>query len=490
MNSQYHKTTFSQSTIHLHIESGRSDALDYQFTESFRIGRGNDNQVTVLDGVVSRQHTEVVYLDDRWWLQDLGSGNGTLVNGRKVERTPLADGDRIELGAGGPAINIHIQAPAAPVAPVAPVDERPDPSLTYIKDHYLSPAKNDSAGARTMMVRRAFDQVRRKQKSRYMLIIGVVALLLVVTGGYAAYKHFEVKKQRRLAEDIFYNMKALELEFAEVLRIARKEKDKDTLARLNKYRSMRKDLEENYNRFIDTLKVYQKRISPEERLVLRVSRLFGECEVNMPPGFVREVMKYVQKWKSTGRLKKAIARADRLGYTAQIAKTLKTHDLPPQFFYLALQESNFNSAACGPRTRWGIAKGMWQFIPETARRYGLRTGPLVKERKPDPKDERLDPQKASVAAAKYLRDIYDTDAQASGLLVMASYNWGENRVNRLIGELPETPRERNFWNLLLKYRDKIPKQTYDYVFYIVSAAVIGENPQLFGFDFDNPLAAV
>lgn len=39
-----------------------------------------------------------------------------------------------------------------------------------------------------------------------------------------------------------------------------------------------------------------------------------------------------------------------------------------------------------------------------------------------------------------------------------------------------------------KHRDKIPQQTYDYVFYIVSAAVIGENPRLFGFKFDNPLA--
>jgi hypothetical protein len=42
--------------------------------------------------------------------------------------------------------------------------------------------------------------------------------------------------------------------------------------------------------------------------------------------------------------------------------------------------------------------------------------------------------------------------------------------------------------LLQKHRDKIPQQTYDYVFYIVSAAVIGENPRLFGFKFDNPLA--
>ena len=51
--------------------------------------------------------------------------------------------------------------------------------------------------------------------------------------------------------------------------------------------------------------------------------------------------------------------------------------------------------------------------------------------------------------------------------------------------MPENPRQRNFWNLLARHT--LPDETYNYVFYIVSAAVIGENPRLFGFDFDNPL---
>jgi hypothetical protein len=54
--------------------------------------------------------------------------------------------------------------------------------------------------------------------------------------------------------------------------------------------------------------------------------------------------------------------------------------------------------------------------------------------------------------------------------------------------MPANPRERNFWRLLKDYREKLPGETYDYVYYIVSAAVIGENPRLFGFHFDNPLA--
>jgi hypothetical protein len=49
------------------------------------------------------------------------------------------------------------------------------------------------------------------------------------------------------------------------------------------------------------------------------------------------------------------------------------------------------------------------------------------------------------------------------------------------------PRDRNFWPLLALHRKQIPQETYDYVFSIFSAAVIGENPRLFGFNFDNPL---
>ena len=79
------------------------------------------------------------------------------------------------------------------------------------------------------------------------------------------------------------------------------------------------------------------------------------------------------------------------------------------------------------------------------------------------------------------------DAQASGLLVMASYNLGENRVIQMIRSLTPNPKERNFWKLLERYRQRIPLETYDYVFSIVAAAAIGENPRVFGFPFDNPL---
>jgi membrane-bound lytic murein transglycosylase D len=177
-----------------------------------------------------------------------------------------------------------------------------------------------------------------------------------------------------------------------------------------------------------------------------------------------------------------------MGYPKKIVAEFQKQNLPAQFFYLAMQESDFDELAVGRTTRWGIAKGMWQFIPETGTRFGLKIGPLSGFRRADPVDERHNWEKATEAAARYIKDIYSTDAQASGLLVMASYNWGENRVIKMLRTMPANPRERNFWKVLERHRDQIPKDTYDYVLSIVSAAVIGENPRLFGFGFDDPLA--
>jgi membrane-bound lytic murein transglycosylase D len=252
--------------------------------------------------------------------------------------------------------------------------------------------------------------------------------------------------------------------------------------------NQKEKLEQSYNRYVEGLNVYSKGLNEKEKIILRMAHRFGECEINMPKGFADEVMGFIAKWQSGQRLANVIARAKRLGYIPRIVRAMAEQQLPPQFFYLAVQESNLNHRAVGPPTRFGIAKGMWQFIPSTAEKYGLRTGPLKDEPLADPLDEREDFAKSTTAAAQYIRDLYTTDAQASGLLVMASYNWGERRVVELIQSLPANPQERNFWQLITKYRNKIPDETYTYVFSIFAAAVIGENPRLFGFDFDNPLS--
>jgi hypothetical protein len=322
----------------------------------------------------------------------------------------------------------------------------------------------------------------------YRTIVAVVALVALGAGGYAYRAHRQSLQQQAVAENLFYSMKALDLEIADVERRLLASGNPQAKDQVQAYLARRRQMETSYDQFISGLKLYDHALSPQEQLILRVTRLFGECEMAAPPEYLAEVSSYIRKWQSTGRYARAVTHAREMGYTKKIAEEFERQDLPRQFFYLALQESDFDEAAVGPPTRMGFAKGMWMFIPETGKRYGLTPGPLVAYRRPDIGDDRQKWEKATRAAAAYIKEIYSTDAQASGLLVMASYNWGEQRIINMLRTMPLNPRERNFWKVLEQHRDKVPKETYDYVLSIVSAAVIGENPRLFGFGFDNPLA--
>lgn len=467
--------------IQIRILPGTPSERSLVFQSAFRIGRTEDCDVCVKDDYVSRVHAQVSFENGQWLIRDLKSANGIFVDGKRVEAAAVPKTLTLRLGVEGPTLILSVQAKT----------ERPVHSETMVHrvaERYFSKrVDDDTVGEHTMAVRMAFRQIQSKQKRRYGWIIGCLVVVFAIAGGYALYEHQQVKQQKNLAENIFYTMKSLDVDIANMERLLMDSKTPQAAEEIRKYRSRRSEMDRNYDRFISNLKVYNPKMSEQDKLILRVARIFGECELDMPPGFVAEVQKYIGKWQGSARLRNAIRTASSRGYTPVIAKELLNQGLPPQFFYLALQESDFDEYISGPMTRKGIAKGMWQFIPETAQKYGLRIGPLADLRRPDPGDDRHHWETETKAAARYLKDIYSTDAQASGLLVMASYNWGEDRVVPLIRKMPANPRERNFWQLLAKEGSKVPDETYGYVYYIFSAAVIGENPKLFGFDFDSPL---
>jgi len=486
----------SPPAVVVRVERGAAAFEEKSFTETFCIGRHESCQVRLNDHDVSRNHTEVAFEEGRWWIRDLLSTNGTYVDGVKITRVPLSHRAKVELGVDGPVLALEIQGAAAADLTQPRPAGKPKPedlSLTQYADQYFSGKAPENAGEHTLMMHRAFAHVQKKQKRTYFAIIAVVVALLLGIGGYAGWqgrkkdkRHDELAREMR---KMFYQMKELELEISRLNRdVALAGNSNIVAARRNHARL--NELNRNYDYFVDELGLYKKTMNADERIIFHLARKFGECELDMPPDFVQEVRYYIEQWQSTGRLERAVRRAEQNGYTSRIAQRMLEQALPPEFFYLALQESDFDLNNCGPPTRFGIAKGMWQFIPATAQQYGLLTGPLVDRRQPDPRDERHDFEKSTAAAARYLKFIYDTDAQASGLLVMASYNWGEERVIKRIKLMPPNPRERNFWRLLQDYRRDLPQETYDYVFKIFSAAVIGANPKLFGFDFNNPLARI
>ena len=484
----------SHTTPLLRVSIGTTpaDQQNFHFLKAFRIGRVEDCEVCIQNEYVSRAHAEVVFENGQWWVRDLNSSNGIFVDGQRVQLVPVGQATTFRLGIAGPVVSLEVQQKRPDQKP--PKQAVPSGSETdtarYIERYFGNLAPGDPVGEHTAMVRKAFQEVQTKQKRKYGKIMAFLGLAILVAGGYAVYLHQQVRQQKAMAQDLFYAMKSLDLDIANVEKLVLDSNNQQGMAEIRKYQSRRNEMQRSYDRFLSSLHVYDAKMTEQSRLILRIARIFGECELAMPREFSTEIESYIQKWRSSGRLAKAIRTAKDNGYTPRIAEELLAQDLPPEFFYLALQESDFDQYISGPPTRKGIAKGMWQFIPETAIKYGLRLGPLVDFRRPDPGDDRHHFDRETKAAARYLKDLFSTDAQASGFLVMACYNWGEDQVLPFVRSMPANPRERNFWRLLSAYRNKIPQETYDYVFYIASAAVIGENPRLFGFDFDNPLAHV
>ncbi len=466
------------------IKEEGSAQREFQFRKSFIIGREDSCEVQVQAMGVSRQHAEVYYEKGRWWIKDLKSANGTYINGEKIEKIPLGSSTRVDLGTNNAEIFFSVEGFSSDARTIR---EKP-PSVTQYVQRYFNEKSNEAAGEHTQLIRGAFRFVQKKQKKKYYLIIAGLVVIAMLIGAYSIYQYRQVQQQKMMAQQIFYSMKSLELELAQMRNEAEMQGNTKSLTQLSSTQTQREELSHSYDKLLDQLHFYEDaKWNETDRIILQVARAFGECELGMPKDFLKEVYRYIKKWKSTSRLENALLRAISNRYPEIISRTMLEYHLPPQFFYLALQESDFIVQTIGPRTRFGIAKGIWQFIPATAARYGLSNGPLMGLRRYDPRDERFDIGKSTEAAARYIRDLYESEAQASGLLVIASYNWGERKMRDLILQMPHNPQDRNFWELLKIYGDEIPRETYDYVFYIISAAVIGENPGIFGFAFNNPL---
>src|SRR6185369_15876909 len=165
-------------------------------------------------------------------------------------------------------------------------------------------------------------------------------------------------------------------------------------------------------------------------------------------GYRREV---VEGW---------LARSGR--YLPMILEVFREKGLPDDLVFTAMIESGFNPVAV---SRAG-AKGLWQFMAPTARLYGLRVDRWM--------DERLDPEKSTVAAANYLRDLY---AQfGSWDLAQAAYNAGEVRVQQAI----QGSGSRDFWVLHRRSPHLLP-ETKNFVPAIHAATLIGRQPEHYGF---------
>jgi membrane-bound lytic murein transglycosylase D len=183
-----------------------------------------------------------------------------------------------------------------------------------------------------------------------------------------------------------------------------------------------------------------------------------------------DVASYINFFSTRGRgtLERALTRAGR--YREMISRVLREEGVPQDLIYLAQAESGFHPLAL---SRVG-ARGMWQFMASRASGYGLERNWWV--------DERQDPEKATRAAARHLKDLYNQFGD--WYLAMAAYNSGPGNVQQAVKRTGYA----DFWELYR--RDVLPKETKNYVPIIVAVTIMAKNPAQYGLEGVSPDPAI
>jgi membrane-bound lytic murein transglycosylase D len=209
----------------------------------------------------------------------------------------------------------------------------------------------------------------------------------------------------------------------------------------------------------------------------RISTLMGDRPVKLNGDAVRVIKSYVDRYAAdrpsaelgSESISEVYARAR--PYVPLIARSFAARKVPVIIgIYLPVIESAYRNCY---ENRIG-AKGLFQFLPQTADHYGVARADMC------------DVEKATPAAAHYIADSMAElgEDSESMTLVLLSYNRGAESVRNNLRQLRGADNyERNFWTLFA-HRGELDatfqNEGAHYVPSFFAAAIIGENPEAFG----------
>ncbi len=529
---------------YIEIEHGREKGRRFQISPgAVPVGRKTGNAITLAgEGHVSSFHAVIYNSPQRMLLQDMQSTNGTYVNGERVQEKELSPGDLISFGEEGPrarvvASDVELSTdyiPGENSSTHQPVDDSTNRVTTVASSKTeqsdLSPQKDKTKHEHTKKVDRssangfphdgatmtgvmekkfldkkidASDMANlmkdgrrvekildrgnigatqagmllsaysagkqiRKQSLTLIVIISVVSLAAI---SFFAIKSFQYRALVNRGLSLEEQMDKYEKQIAEYNDNPDRHQEELQLliARLDRTREEFNGVkveikEEDVERFF---------VDSVEGLIDNIMIRFGETNYHIPPQMVERVRHHLDVY--SGRLKPAISRyiARKEKYESMILKILRENNLPPELMYVSMLESGFNPRALSHAG----ARGLWQFMPRTARNYGLRVDDSV--------DERLDPIKATRAAAEYFKDLIAIfGGRRSVMLAMAAYNAGEGRVMGALRKIDNPLQDRDFWYI---YRmGYLAEETNEYIPRILALMIIDENLEGWGFGDQKP----
>ena len=195
----------------------------------------------------------------------------------------------------------------------------------------------------------------------------------------------------------------------------------------------------------------------------KVTDELAATQSQLPLEVTDAVVRSINYFSSEQGKKTLLAGFRRAGrYRSMIQRVLAQEGIPQELIYLAQLESGFS-----PRVvSWAAAAGMWQFVQFRGREYGLMQTAFT--------DDRLDPEKATVAAARHLHDLYKMFGD--WYLAMAAYNCGPGCVQSAV----QRTGYADYWKL--RELDALPRETEAYVPVIVAMTIMAKNPKDYGIE--------
>jgi len=468
-----------------------------------RIGRGEDCDVQFdaqLDVRVSTHHAEIRFEGGQYVLIDVGSTNGTLVNGKLVRTHRLRSGDKIAFGAqGGPEVrfdveesfrsshgngsSLPLQMPAPPRPSAYPAPNQDAAALASEAQLRISRARARSGGrssGQTMFImadtfKKVEAATHRKDRKRTAGIVGAIVFLSLIGFGVLGVVIWQQKKQ---IEQIVQKKEGLDKQIARIQLAMQIESDPNKLASLEdqltaltgKAQAAIGEIEKKDKSEAQKLEQAGDELDRQIRYILSK---FNAQTYAVPPIFKARLKHYIDRNIRQAGTRSIYKRKQQ--YWPLIVKEFSALGLPEEMGYVAWQESGFDPLAESAAK----ARGMWQFMDFRAREFGMRVD------RARGVDDRTDVLKSTRGAARYLANLLAEFGEDSFMLAIASYNKGENGMRRVLHEIAQQPGgfrkdKRDFWHL---YRlKKLPEETLEYVPQILAAAIIGNNPKKYGLE--------
>jgi len=423
------------------------------------VGRNENADLHLPDGQVSSIHARIVRRHGKTTLRDTGSRNGTAVNGHQVRQATLQIGDKVTFGdvefavehswwptgravtAMGSAIVLVSLLVVLVSIFTAPTDSL-EPLWT--RDMYLEQVESSLVA----MVK-AHDRTPPSRE---------VALAQV-----------DIARRSLIAADLLRPDRQTEAEIHGALHNA------SSAPRLHRALHGR-----------DIVKLLQEIEHGPDRapasgapsqfnLTNELSTLVAEFGIDtrdspMPDDLVASVERYTRFWSEDKRgfTERSIERGR--PYLEMMRQELRKERLPEIFCYLPFIESGYQTAI---ESHAG-ARGLWQFMPGTARDYGLEVSDSV--------DQRTDPQLATEAACQYLEYLLKIFGPNSFMCAIAAYNKGHNGMRRCLARSGDLKSTWKFWNLTEVHDGCLPDETVAYVPRFLAAVVVFRNPVQFGLE--------